>query len=86
MGHILVTLSPRAQHAARGRIFSIVQELEYDSLNVSAREQQPLSSWVPPHTHVYDGPSTSQRFSSAPIHSEEEEEHENQDDEADNPQ
>ena len=87
MGQILVTLSPRAQHSARGRIFNIVQELEYESLNASAREQQSLSSWLPPHTHVYDGPSTSQGFAPAPIHHDYPEvEDENHDYEADYPQ
>ena len=87
MGQILVTLSPRAQHAARGRIFNIVQELEYESLNESAREQQSLSSWIQPHTLVYDGPSTSQGFSSAPIHHEYPEiEDDNHYHEADNPE
>ena len=87
MGLILMNLSPRAQHLARGRIFNIVHELEYEELIEPTREQQSVSSWMPPHTHHYDGPSTSQGFLSAPIHHDYSEvEHENYDYEADNPQ
>ena len=88
MGEILINLSPRAQHIARGRIFSIVHELEYEALQEASREQQqPVSSWVPPHRQYYDGPSTSQGFSPADIpHDYSEVEHKIPDYETDNPQ
>lgn len=88
MGQILINLPPRAQHTARGRIFNIVHELENEFLNEPIREQQqPISSWVPPHTHHYDGPSTSQGFAPHPIHHDYSDvEHQFYDYEADNPQ